>query len=439
MNDKPVVLLMAPVATVSGYGARSRDIAHSLIKSGKYEVKIWNTRWGSTPMNALDPTKEKHKAILDCLLPEPKLDKMPEIFIQITVPNEFQRLGKYNIGITAGIETTIASAPWIEGCNRMDLILTSSEHSKNVLQASEWTKHDQNTKQPIEQIKLSKPIEVLFEGVDLDTYFATNEINKTVDDKLKDIPEQFCYLFVGHWLNGEFGEDRKNVSGLIKTFLETYKNKAERNQPALILKTSSSDFSPLDREELLKKIEKISKTVHGGSLPNIYLLHGDLTDEEMNSLYNHPKVKAHITFTKGEGFGRPLAEASLSQKPIIATNWSGHLDFLKEAMLLPGQLTNVHPSAAWQDVILQESQWMSVDYGYASATMKHLTEDYKSFDAMGKKQASHIKKNFSLEAMHNKLMEILDKNVPEFPKQVELKLPTLKKIELPKLKKVENE
>lgn len=436
MNDKPTVLLMCPCATVSGYGARSRDIAYSLIKSGKYDVKIWNTRWGNTPMNALDPTKEKHKAILDCLLPEPKLDKMPEIFIQITVPNEFQRLGKYNIGITAGIETTIASAPWIEGCNRMDLILTSSEHSKNVLQASEWTKHDQNTKQPIEQIKLNKPIEVLFEGVDLDTYFSTNEINKTIDDKLKDIPEQFCYLFVGHWLNGEFGEDRKNVSGLIKTFLETYKNKAERNQPALILKTSSSDFSPLDREELLKKIEKISETVHGGSLPNIYLLHGDLTDEEMNSLYNHPKVKAHITFTRGEGFGRPLAEASLSQKPIIATNWSGHLDFLKEAILLPGQLTNVHPSAAWQDVILQESQWMSVDYGYASATMKHLTEDYKSFDAMGKKQASHIKKNFSLEAMHNKLMDILDKNVPEFPKQVQLKLPTLKKIEL---KKVENE
>lgn len=439
MNDKPTLLLMAPVCTVSGYGARSRDIAYSLIKSEKYNVKIWNTRWGNTPMNALESSNPKHKMILDCLLTEPKLDTQPEIFIQITVPNEFQRLGKFNIGITAGIETTIASAPWIEGCNRMDLVLTSSEHSKEVLKNSGWMKHDQQTNQPMGEIKLEKPIEVLFEGIDLDIYFPTKELNKTIVDELKNVKEDFAFLFVGHWLAGEFGEDRKNVSGLIRTFYETYKNKADHNQPALILKTSTADFSPLDKEEILKKIKKIGESVKGGRLPNVYLLHGDLTDDEMNSLYNHPKIKAHITFTKGEGFGRPLAEASLSQKPIIATNWSGHIDFLKEAILLPGTLTNVHPSAAWQEVILQESQWMTVDYGYASSVMKTMTENYKQFADLGKKQSTYIKKNFSLEAMSTRLTELLDKHVPKFPKQVGLKLPQLKKIELPKLKKVENE
>ncbi len=136
---------MAPVTTVSGYGARSRDIAYSLIKSEKYNVRIWPTRWGNTPMNALDPANPKHKMVLDCLMSEPKLDSQPEVFIQITVPNEFQRLGKFNIGITAGIETTIASAPWIEGCNNMDLVLTSSEHSKNVLKDSVWMKKDEKT------------------------------------------------------------------------------------------------------------------------------------------------------------------------------------------------------------------------------------------------------------------------------------------------------
>ena len=168
--NKPVLLLMAPVATVSGYGARSRDIAYSLIKSDKYNVKIWNTRWGNTPMNALDLNNPKHKAISDCLMTEPQLSSQPDVFVQITVPNEFQRLGKFNIGITAGIETTIASAPWIEGCNKMDLILTSSEHSKNVLAESVWMKQDKDTKQPIGELRLSKPIEVLFEGVDLDVY-----------------------------------------------------------------------------------------------------------------------------------------------------------------------------------------------------------------------------------------------------------------------------
>ena len=431
---------MAPVATVSGYGARSRDIATSLIESGKYNVKIWSTRWGTTPMNALDQDNPRHKAIIDCLMAEPNLPAQPEIFVQITVPNEFQRLGKFNIGITAGIETTIASGPWIEGCNRMDLLLVSSEHSKKVLSESAWTQTDPNNNQPGATVQLNKPIEVLLEGVDLTKYFATKEINKTINDELKAIPEDFSFLFVGHWLSGEFGEDRKNLSGLIKVFMETFKNKSAHNQPALILKASQADFSPVDKSDVLKKIEQIRRSVSGGKrVPNVYLLHGDLTDEEMNSLYNHPKVKAHITFTKGEGFGRPLAEASLSQKPVIAPNWSGHIDFLKDAILLPGQLTNVHPTAAWENVILQESQWFSVDYGYAASVMKDVMDNYSNTTIPAKRQATFIKKNFSLEVMSTKLQELFDQYIPEFPKQVELKLPQLKKIELPKLKKVENE
>ena len=435
--NKPTLLLMAPVTTVSGYGARSRDIAYSLIKSEKYNVKIWPTRWGSTPMNALDPFNPKHKMILDCLMAEPKLDSQPEMFVQITVPNEFQRLGKFNIGITAGIETTIASAPWIEGCNNMDLILTSSEHSKNVLKESVWMKKDEKTQQDVGQVKLTKPIEVLFEGVDLDTYFTTKDIHKTVDDELKVVKEDFAFLFVGHWLSGDFGEDRKNISAMIRVFLETFKNRATKNQPALILKTSSADFSILDREDILGKLNQIIKSVKSTRIPNIYLLHGDLTDSEMNSLYNHPKIKAHVTFTKGEGYGRPLAEAGLSQKPIIATNWSGHIDFLKHAILLPGQLTNVHPSAAWENVILQESQWMTVDYGYAMTSLKSMYDDYKNYKDLGKKQIFHIKNHFSLDAMHTKLWELLDKYTPDFPKQVQLQLPQLKKIQIPTLKKIE--
>jgi len=242
---------------------------------------------------------------------------------------------------------------------------------------------------------------------------------------------------VGHWLNGEIGEDRKNVGMLIRTFLEAFKGKASHNQPALILKTSHADFSPIDRAELLKKIDMIYKSTNTTkSLPNVYLLHGDLTDDEMNSLYNHPKVKAHITFTKGEGYGRPLAEAGVSQKPIIAPNWSGHIDFLKHGVLLPGQLTKVHPSAAWDQVILQESEWMTVDYGVAGGMMRSMVDDYKNYLEGARKQSTVIKKEFSFDVMYDKLHNILDTKVPEFPKQVQLKLPQLKKIELPKLQKV---
>ena len=439
--QKPLLLLMAPVNTVSGYGARSRDIAHALIESDKYDVKIWPTRWGSTPQNYLNDQDPKDKLIIDRCLDDPQLPKQPEVFIQITVPNEFQRVGRFNIGITAGIETTIAAAPWIEGCNRMDLVLTSSEHSKKVIQESVWEKHDQNTRQPIGTLRLEKPIEVLFEGVDLTKYYKTSEIHSSVDNQLKLVKEDFAFLFVGHWLKGDLGQDRKDISGLIKTFLETFKNRPTANRPALVLKTSHADFSPLDLEDILTKIEQISLSVRGGigELPSVYLIHGDLTDEEINSLYNHPKIKAHITLTKGEGFGRPLAEASLSEKVIIAPSWSGQVDFLKHSIQVAGQLTQVHPSAAWDDVLLQESLWFTADYNQASEAMKFAFDkkNAKTIATLAKRQSSVIKREFTLKQMADKLIQFIEEPVSQMPKITPLQLPKLKKIELPKLKKIE--
>lgn len=435
--NKPVCLIMAPVGTRSGYGARSRDLVKALLKLDKYDIKVFPTQWGGTPNNALDPNDADDQEIVKRMLAEPKLDRQPDLFIQVTVPNEFQRVGKYNIGVTAGIETTAVSAEWIDGVNRMDLLITSSEFAKEVFLACKYDQFDNNTHQKVGELAVSKPIEVLFEGVDLNKYSKTNEIHATVIEQLSEVKESFCFLFVGHWLQGDIGADRKNVGMLVKTFLETFKNKAKHNQPALILKTSGAGYSPVDKEEILRKLKAIYNNVSGTNLPNVYILHGDLLDEEMNSLYNHPKIKAHITFTRGEGYGRPLAEATLSQKPVIATNYSAHTEFLKESILLPGTLENVHPSAVWDKVILAESQWFTVDYGYASGVMKHIVDNYKDYEVRAKKQATLIRKEWNFDSMVDKLKTIVDSNVPEFAVEAPLKLPQLKKIELPKLKKIE--
>jgi hypothetical protein len=233
--------------------------------------------------------------------------------MQITVPNEFQAVGKYNIGVTAGIESTICPPEWIEGINRMDLTLTSSEHSKKVFVESKFEKRDKNTNQLQEMVELKKPIEVLFEGADTDIYKVINT-PCSIDFNVK---EDFAYLFVGHWMEGDLGEDRKNVGLLVKAFFETFKNKTKK--PALILKTSQVGASYMDREAILHKIKKIMKTVNSTNLPNVYLLHGEFSDEEMNEIYNHSKVKAMISLTKGEGFGRPLLEFTLTKKPLITT------------------------------------------------------------------------------------------------------------------------
>ena len=430
---KPLFAISCPIDTFSGYGARSRDIVLSLIKSGKYDVKILSQRWGNTPFGFLQESNPDHKLMLDCIQQSSQLPRQPDVWAQITVPNEFQPVGKFNIGITAGIETTLCAAPWIEGMNRMNLNLVSSEHAKKVFQDSRFEKRNSQTQQIESLVELKAPVEVLFEGADLNKYKAINlDPNSQILEILNEVSETFCYLFVGHWIKGDFGEDRKDISGLIKTFLETFRN--QKSRPALVLKTSSATSSIMDREDILEKIRSIEATVEG-DLPSIYLLHGDLTDGEVNELYNHPKVKAFVSFTKGEGYGRPLLEASLTSKPVLATNWSGHIDFLSADMsvLLPGQLKQIHPSAIVQDMLIPESKWFTVDYKAAADKLKDVYKNYKKYTDGAKKQAYRSRTEFSLDKMSEKLLSILEKNIVV---KVEFKLPQLKKIELPKLKKI---
>jgi glycosyltransferase involved in cell wall biosynthesis len=432
---KPLVVISCPIDTFSGYGARSRDVVLPIVKSGKYDVKILPQRWGNTSWGFLQDNNPDHKLLKDCLLLSPQLPKQPDCWIQITVPNEFQPIGKFNIGMTAGIETTVCAPQWIDGINRMDLTLVSSNHAKKVFEDSRFEEKNNQNGQVVRNIKLEKPVEVLFEGVNTNIYQKLDAVNDSeLWNIIEDIKEDFNFLYVGHWLQGEIGQDRKDTGMLIKTFLETFKDKKQK--PGLILKTSVVDYSILDREDVLDRIRKIMSTVEGSDLPQVYLIHGELLDEEINELYNHPKVKAHVSFTKGEGYGRPLLEASISQKPVIASNWSGHLDFLDPEMsvLLPGEIKQIHPSAVVQDMLLPEGGWFTVDYKKASETLEDVYKNYKKYIDGAKKQAYRSRTEFNLEKMGENLINILDEKIP---KPVQLKLPQLKKIELPKLKKVD--
>jgi hypothetical protein len=424
---KPLFVISSPFDTYSGYGARSRDLIKAIIKTDKYNVKLLSQRWGNTPFGFCEDNPE-WKFLINLTLINNQLTQQPDIWAQVTVPDEFQPVGKYNIGFTAGIESTLCIAEWIEGCNRMDLNIVSSEHSKKVFKESKYEKRNKQTNALEGMVELTKPIEVLFEGVNTDIY----KILDTPCSLDINIKEDFAYLFVGHWMPGDLGEDRKNVGLLVKAFYETFKNKAKK--PALILKTSQVGSSYIDREEILKKIKLIRKTVNSTNLPKIYLLHGEFTDIEMNEIYNHSKVKAMVNLTKGEGFGRPLLEFSLIKKPIITTGWSGHTDFLSQEFtnLIKGQLANVHPSTANQ-FLLTESQWFSPDHGQVGFYLKDVFENYKKYTEGAKRQAFKSKNEFSWDKMKDKINEILTTNIPNFPTQVELKLPQLKKVELPKL------
>ena len=436
---KPVFVISCPIDTYSGYGARSRDLVKAIIELDKYDVKILPQRWGNTPWNFIQDHQEKWGFLAQHILQQPQMNQQPDIWAQVTIPNEFQPIGKYNIGFTAGIESTLCAPDWIDGLNRMNVNFVSSKHSKQVFEDASFEQRDQNTQQVQRQIKLEKPVEVLFEGADIETYLPiqTKEI-KDID--LTSVKEDFAYLFVGHWLQGDLGEDRKNVGLLIKAFYETFKNKMKK--PALILKASMGGTSYLDREEMLKRIATIRKSVNSNNVPNVYLFHGEFSDEEMNQLYNHPKVKSMVSLTKGEGYGRPLLEFSLTKKPILTTNWSGHIDFLDPEFttLMSGELKEIHKSAS-NDWLIKEAKWFNVEHGEVGFYLKDVFEHYKKYIPLGRKQAHKSRTQFSFEKMKELLGSRLEELIPEFPKEVKLQPPKLKKVgetqastELPKLK-----
>ena len=439
---KKVMLICAPVSSRSGYGDHARDLVKAFLQLDKFNIKILDVPWGSTPRNALDNKLDKN--IIDCILPEPKMDSQPDVYVDIRIPNEFQQWGKFNIGITAGIETTAVSNNWVENCNKMDLVIVPSEHSKEGFVKALYEKMQNlpdGKQQKVGELKLEKPIEVLFEGVNENEF---KPLDASSLDLVDDIKEDFCFLHVGLWGQGKHGEDRKDISKLVKVFYESFANKKE--QPALVLKTNSATFSILDREECLEKIKSVkSMFPKDWNLPNVYLLHGSLSTEEMNKLYNHPKVKVFISLTHGEGFGRPMLEASMVGLPVITSAWSGQMDFLsqEDSILLGGELIQVPKSQHWKDIIIPESQWFNVNEQQAYKAMNYC---FSNYDEVKKKSLNLMKVNrdkFTLDKMTEKLGKIITPHINKIPSEVQLQLPKLKKVsntesskmKLPKLKK----
>ena len=418
--NKPLLVYQAPIATRSGYGDHSRDILKSLFELDKYDIKIVPTRWGNTPQDQINPQTEFGKKIIQNIATN--VDRQPDIFIQVSVANEFKKVGKYNIGITAGVETTTAPQEFIQGSNLMDLVITPSEFTKDVLVKTTYSQVNKQTQEKIGELKLTTPVEVLFEGVDTSVFNG-----KSKSSILESVDTDFNFLYVGHWLAGGLGHDRKDVGMMIKTFCTVFKNLPKNQQPGLILKTSHAGFSVGDREKMASNIKNLTQE-YGDKCPPINLVFGDLSESELNDLYNDEKVKAMLMFTKGEGYGRPLAEFATTGKPILVSNWSGYKDFLPEenTIYLDGELKNVHESAS-NKFLLKESKWFYVNYSKAAQHIHNTFSNYKTALKKSEGLKTNINKNFTLDKMSSKLGEILDKYV-KIQQHIEMKLPTINKL-----------
>jgi len=408
------VVIASPVATQSGYGHHAREVITNIIeqRGSEWDVKLLSLPWGHTPMTYPISTDFQLR-----IIPLP-LTEQPDVWIQISVPNEFQPIGKYNIGVTAGTEGDVCPEAWIDNLNAMQLVIVPSEFTKTVFETTSKQKNK----------AITTRIVVIPEYFDETVYTNTN-VTETISD-LDMIDESFAFLSVGHWLSGQAGEDRKNIGGLLHCFFNTFKD--TKNAPALILKTSGATYSIMDRMDIENRINQLRDMFAKSKLPNVYLVHGELTDAEMNALYNHKKVKAMISFTKAEGFGRPLLEFSTTSKPIIAPHYSGQADFLKKDFIcaLPGQLTPIHPSAQ-NEFLIAEAKWFTPDYGYAGKMMQEVYKNNKKWLELAKRQRYFVNSTFTktaVAAVYEQVLGIVDTELQSIPKAIELKLPKLQKV-----------
>jgi len=411
---KKTCVVSCPIDTYSGYGARSRDFVKGLIKAkgDKWDIKILSQRWGTLPFGYLEDHLEQDLAsrVIN------QLTNRPDIWMQISIPNEFQKVSEhYNIGITAGIESDLCNESWIEGINRMDEVFVSSEHAKQVFKSHP-------------KVKPTTPIKVLFEGLDTEKYFKTERMaNMEINLDLNAIPESFCFLFTGHWI------ERKNVSNLVYTFYRTFAG--QDKMPALILKTQQQSNSIADRT----RIDRLTRDIRNmfspdTKLPKVYILQGDLTDDEMNELYNHKKVKAMVNLTRGEGYGRPLLEFTAVAKPIITTLWSGHKDFLNKNFVIqvPGNLAPI-PDQATNDWIVKGGKWYEANLDIAGQKMFEVWKNFSKFTTKAKQQQKYAASKFSMEKMNTLIKDYMQAAEKAVPEKVQLQLP---KLELPKLKQI---
>jgi len=333
---KKSVILRAPCMTQSGYGVHSRQIARWLFDRNDVNITCNPVPWGITPW-ILD--RSRCDGLLGKIM-DTSMEPPPgtDLSIQVQLPNEWDpRLSKFNVGVTAGVETNICHPHWIEAINRMDRVIVPTNHVKETFMSSG---------------KVSTPIEVVPESY----------IDAIDDDDIPalelPIETSFNFLLVGQITATASEADRKNTFYAIKWLCEIFGNDPD---VGIIIKTNSGRSTKIDRQITTDLMRNLLGEVRSGPYPRFHLLHGDMTEKEMAALYKIPSIKCLVALTRGEGFGLPILEAAAAGIPVIATNWSGHLDYLSLGKFIPVKYTleNIHKSLVSDNIFIDNAKWAS--------------------------------------------------------------------------------
>ena len=401
------VLVRGPALTRTGYGEHCRFVLRALRELDDMDLYLLPVNWGES---AWIWENSEEREWLDFLVKKTAIYGQQggqyDMSIQVTIPNEWQRMAPINIGVTAGIETNRVAPIWLQKCNEMDKIITISEHSKKGFVDTIYEGVDQRTGQR-GILKCEKEVNVV--------HYPVKKYEKLPELKLK-LDTKFNFLTVAQW------GPRKNLGATIKWFVEEF---IDNPDVGLVVKTFIRGGCVLDRNAMYNQLEKTLSDYENRKC-KVYLLHGEFTDEEMHSLYKNKQINAILSLTHGEGFGLPLFESAYSGLPVVATDWSGHLDFLcKPTKSKKGKSKNkphfaridydlkpIAPDAVWDGVLQKDSEWAYAKQGSYKMKLREVYKDYSRFKSQAKRLQKWVCENFKEEKQYDSFNSLIKEFTP---------------------------
>jgi glycosyltransferase involved in cell wall biosynthesis len=386
---KKKIFVRGPVLSQSGYGEQARFALRALrSREDLFDIYIQPINWGQTGW-IWDESEFRDwmdARILETQLLIQQKQLQPDMSLQITIPNEFQKICPINIGYTAGIETDRVAPAWLQKGNDMDKILVVSNHAKDTYVNTTAEARNNQTGETF-PYKLETPVEVVWENTPL-----AEEAEAIPGFDLKNDFNFLCVSQMG---------PRKNLENTIKWFVEEFVDQ----EVGLIIKTNTRGNSRIDLEHTENALKAIL-AAYPDRKCNVSLLHGDLSESQMRGLYEHDKIKAMVNISHGEGFGLPLFEAARLALPIISVGWSGQTDFLGDKFLkVKHSLGVVQPQAVWDGVIQQDSQWAYADQGSFKMALRQMYKKHGEFVEQAEELQDYVDTHFRDEVLFGKICD----------------------------------